>query len=659
MSKRVTKLYESAIEQSNISDRPYQRDFLTNPIYLKPNKPVVLGAGTSSGKTVIAILKLIMFYRSSLNKKKQCLVIPAFQEILRDNFMEQLREIEANYGKLPFTYVEIKGTNSEEQIRKAINKGINVIVCLPTTVKNHSSLFKNKIEWLYFDEAQYFYLRTMCQNLIKVIKPKYQMLMTGSVAKYNSRKNDFIIKYVPVAELSKLGYVSNPRVELIQSSYNFKDADYLSIWGNLKSGKTDSNNENIKALLSVAKGMLLTIKRPFMNVTTNTKAVKKMLRVFGEMDKTIMICNSIPQAECFYTVLNKELKGNVMISHSKTDKEDWDNFEKFKKNNVKLLIVVNQGRIGFSMRELFNIVDFSMTKDFEMIQQIFGRLLRTSVLQPGKQKIYYKVSTVELAKWYEYTMRCVMCLMHIGWYSTYQGDKKNFKFPKRIINTLNNSLKNNTKKSSKSKSNGFKISDEFPLDINYVNYVNQNMKSEFATYAWWDLKDVMREENPFNYKVLSEKEVREKAKQCKKYSDWRSNYSHYQYKAKVLGIDDEITSHMTRDIKNRGRVLTKKECAEIASKFSKRDDFKFEETYVHTYSRKKGWYNDITSHMVFGLGRNANTKRKVIQKDLNGKIIRTFDSLSDAGRTFNNSAVQRVIYGKKPHYNGFTFEYEK
>jgi superfamily II DNA or RNA helicase len=640
MNKRVTKLYESVIKQSKISDRPYQKDFLTNPIYSKPNKPLVLGAGTSSGKTVIAILKLIMFYLSSSNKKKQCLVIPAFQEILRDNFMEQLKEIETNYGKLPFTYVEIKGRNNEQQIRLAINKGINVIICLPNTVNNHSSLFKNKIEWLYFDEAQYYYLQTMCKNLIKVIKPKYQMLMTGSVAKYNARKNDFIIKYVPVAELYKLGYVSSPKVELVQSSYNFKDADYLSIWGNLKSGNTNSNSENTKALLSVAKGMLLTIKRPFMDVTTNTKPIKKMLRVFGEIDKTIMICNSIAQAECFYEILNKELKNNVMISHSETDKEDWDNFEKFKKNDTKLLIVVNQGRIGFSMRELFNIVDFSMTKDFEMIQQIFGRLLRTSVLQPNKQKIYYKVSTTDLAKWYEYTMRCVMCLMHMDWYSTYEGDKKQFKFPKRIANALNNTIKTNNKKSSKSKSNGFKISDEFPLDLNYVNYVNQNMKSNFATYAWWDLKDVMKEE--FGMKRWYS--VNEVKLELQKYST---------YKQAELNASWAITWAQRYDIsllnhlKKSFNLVNENEAKKVFKnwKGTKKEFREKYEKYMH-WAQRNGYYDKWTKHFKSGRWEGKYTDLNQIKKIIKVNNINSAQELKAYDRAMHAGISRNGLINK-------------
>jgi hypothetical protein len=488
----LSSLYYQILKKGNISDREYQLDFLTNPIYQNPKKPIVLGAGTSSGKTVIAILKLIMFFSNSKNKNKQCLVIPAFQEILRDNFVEQLYEIQSKYGDLPFTYKIIKGAGSEQQIKQAMMDKVNVIICLPTTINNHISLFKNKIEWLYFDEAQYFYLAKMCQDMVKKINPKYQLLMTGSVAKYNADANSYLIKYVPVSELHRLKLISNPRIELVQSSYNLKDSDYKSMFGRLKDGKTNNVSKNVESLYSVAKEMVLTLKNRFPNFVTNKYYGKRAIRIFGDMDKTIMICHSIPQAKCFHKILKAELKGKVLISHSKTDKEDWDNFTKFKTDDSKLLIVVNQGRIGYSMKELFNIVDFSMSKDFEIIQQIVGRLLRVSDLQPNKQKIYYKVSTVDLAKWYEYVMRCVMCLMHLEWYSTYKGDKKQFKFPHMVRNQ--NQPTNKTKSNSKSKSNNkFRISEEFPLDLDYVNYVEQNMKSEFATYAYWTLREAMVE----------------------------------------------------------------------------------------------------------------------------------------------------------------------
>jgi superfamily II DNA or RNA helicase len=595
----LKRTYNSIIKKSGIEDREYQKDFLTNEIYQNPKLPIVLGAGTSSGKTVMAILKLIMFYLNPKNKNKQTLIIPAFQEILRDNFVEQLKEIRIMYGVLPFTYKIVKGRDSKEQIKEAIDNGVNVIICLPTTVNNHSSLFKNKIEWLYVDEAQYYYLAKMCKDMIKAIKPKYQLLMTGSVAKYNANSNDYIIKYVPVAELHRLGLVSNPRIELVQSSYDLKDTDYKSMFGNLKDGKTNSIAKNIQSLHSVAKEMVLTLKNRFPNLVTNKYYGKRAIRIFGDIDKTIMICHSIPQANCFHKILFKELKGKVLISHSERPKDEMNMFNKFKTDDSKLLIVVNQGRIGYSMKELFNIVDFSMSKDFEIIQQIVGRLLRISELQPNKQKIYYKVSTTDLAKWYEYVMRCVMCLMHLEWYSTYKGDKKQFKFPYMVRNQNQSITK--TKSNSKSKSNNrFKISDEFPMDLDYVNYVEQNMKSEFATYAWWNLEDVLKED--FNKKSLNYNKTKEDIlKDASKYNlkqDWVKNNSANVAYAVRHGWLEEATAHMK--VGWSLNPITNKELKELASKFETKADFCREYRNYEGIAKRRGIWDDITKHMRAG-----------------------------------------------------------
>jgi hypothetical protein len=363
------------------------------------------------------------------------------------------------------------------------------------------------------------------------------------------------------------------------------------MFGNLKGNNTNSISKNIQSLHSVAKEMVLTLKNRFPNFVTNKYYGKRAIRIFGDIDKTIMICHSIPQAECFYKILKEQLKGKVLISHSETDKEDWENFSKFKIDDSKLLIVVNQGRIGYSMKELFNIVDFSMSKDFEIIQQILGRLLRISDLQPNKQKIYYKVTTVDLAKWYEYVMRCVMCLMRMEWYSTYEGDKRQFKFP-YMVRKQNQPI-NKVKSNSKSKSNNkFKISEEFPLDLDYVNYVEQNMKSEFATYAWWNLEDVLKQEFG-KLKSYNFDEALSIAKSCKDKNEFLTKHRKH---AKDLSYHNELD----RVYNELGWVTYKKrtlsEVKTAISKCKSMEQLETEYSWALTYARRYG-HNDLYKHL--------------------------------------------------------------
>jgi hypothetical protein len=664
----LKRTYNTIIKKTGIQDREYAKDFLTNEIYQNPKLPIVLGAGTSSGKTVMAVLKLIMFYLNPKNKNKQTLIIPAFQEILRDNFVEQLKEIRIMYGVLPFTYKIVKGHNSKEQIKEAMDNGVNVIICLPNTINNHIIHFKNKIEWLYVDEAQYYYLAKMSKDMVKQIKPKYQLLMTGSVAKYNAKSKDYIMKYVPVSELHRLGLVSNPRIELVQSSYDLKDTDYKNMFGSLKEGKTDSIAKNIQSLHSVAKEMVLTLKNRFPNLVTNKYYGKRAIRIFGDIDKTIMICHSIPQANCFYKILFSELKGKVLISHSERPKEEMNMFNKFKTDDSKLLIVVNQGRIGYSMKELFNIVDFSMSKDFEIIQQIVGRLLRLSDLQPDKQKIYYKVSTVDLAKWYEYVMRCVMCLMHMDWYSTYKGDKNQFKFPKRVI--PNKPRQTQTNKPKKSKSNNFKISEEFPLDLDYVNYVEQNMKSEFATYAWWTLREALTEleglksNTPLTKEMLIElatnaKTIKDLGFQTINIFKSRCINSGNWYGYNGLQLFNEITKHIPRQF--------------IWNVTEIKKDFKLNPPKtISSYSkstqgikaRQLGIFDELTKNLP--LGRIIWTKDMLLECVKNNKNYNDMMSTEYGRRAYDKiKSLKNKEFSKKcfshwdNYINGRRFEWNK
>jgi hypothetical protein len=551
-----------------------------------------------------------------------------------------------------------------------MSDGVNVIICLPTTVNNHIKHFKNKIEWLYFDEAQYFYLAKMVQDMIKDIKPKYQLLMTGSVSKYNAKSLDYIIKHVPVNELHELGLVSNVRVELIQSSYNFKDKDYISLFGKLKDGKTSNKDKNIEALHSVAKEMVLTLKSRFPNLVTNKYIGKRAIRVLGDIDKTIIICHSIQQAKCFYQILKPELKGKVLISHSKTDKEDWNNFEKFKTDDSKLLIVVNQGRIGFSMKELFNIVDFSMSKDFEIIQQMYGRLLRISDKAPDNTKIFYKVSTVDLAKWYEYVMRCVMCLMHIDWYSTYKGDKNQFKFPKKIQPKIPQPPQ--PSKPQKPKSNNFKISDEFPLDLNYVTYVEQNMKSEFATYAYWTLREAMVEmEGKFSNTPYTQNELINIAKNAKTIKELTepigSNHIN-SFKQKCInsgkwyGYDgdklfNEITKHIPRQF-----IWDEKNIREDFKNTEYKSQSKYRASTAGSKALELGIFDELAGHLPFGriiwtyemleqCAKESNSREEMISTSY-GR--RAYDKIKSSK---NNNLIKKCFSHWKNYINGKRFEW--
>jgi hypothetical protein len=52
------KTYFDLIKEKGLTNYSYQEQFLTNPDFYKPVKPIVLAFGTGGGKTFTTIMKL-------------------------------------------------------------------------------------------------------------------------------------------------------------------------------------------------------------------------------------------------------------------------------------------------------------------------------------------------------------------------------------------------------------------------------------------------------------------------------------------------------------------------------------------------------------------------------------------------------------------------
>ena len=116
-------------------------------------------------------------------------------------------------------------------------------------------------------------------------------------------------------------------------------------------------------------------------------------KFFKHLDKTIIWANSIKQANKFAEVLRTfdGLENSVLVSHSKND-DDSALMDKFKTDNdVRVLVSVNRGRMGWSYTELYNAIDFTMTRNLNSILQMMARLFRVSKVDAKKRKYFCKL----------------------------------------------------------------------------------------------------------------------------------------------------------------------------------------------------------------------------------------------------------------------------
>ena len=579
------------LSKRGLTELPYQVDLLTNPIY-QTNDRLVFAAGTSAGKTLTTILWL------ELNQPKKALIIPASKTILRDNF-----EVEIEKFNPTFTYSIV--TNKAE-LQKAISDKVQVIVALPQTLNKNYRLLP-KLDLFILDEAHQWYFKSTIKSIVKHTKPKKQLLLTGSPSKFVADGN-FTFKFVPVMELYDLGHVSNAKVEVVSSSYDFKQTDWLSAYSNLKSTKTNSPKKAKEALEMVCDEMLLKLQsKTNGKYLRNWKGANKISKLFNELDKTIIYTHSKKQADAFYKLLNDKMKGQVLLSHSESDSKS-ELFAQFQQDtNIKILVAVDRGRLGFNMPELFNIVDFTMTQSLDMLLQMYGRLLRKSTNNPDKTKIYFKVATKNTADYFVDLMTAMLCLTNMEWYSKYNGkNMAGIRIPKvlmstkKIVKALNTSQSIQTQRQTKPYISLVELG--IPNDLNiFRQSVIHTSDGIFDTIAETTLDDARREFFDIQLRgsaILNTKEEFHKIvkeNNLKTKTDLRNFPGRNLRKmAMKYGIWDDFPNGKKGNLSNEAFIEMKNE----ALKYNSRNEFKNNSRRLYNKARYYNLIDDICKHMI-------------------------------------------------------------
>jgi superfamily II DNA or RNA helicase len=514
-SKLMNRLesYQTIISQKNgIKEIPYQKDFIVNNEEFP--KPFVLAGGTSSGKTITTAIWIEMFYQNPLNKGKRTLLIPASTTVLRDNMGDTFDIFNPN-----FDYCVCK---DKEDLLSAINRDCDVIICLPQTLVGSISELKHFHNFILDEAHQWYFMKTITA-IIMSIQPINQLLLTGTPSKFIARGNKkFDFYFVSVMDLYELGFVCNVGIKVVSSTYNPSQSDYSSTYGSLGDSYKLKESDNTKSLKMVCKEMIAKLGSNRIKLSSSNP-----YSVLGDIEKTIIYCHSQKQANQFHKILNKTkgLVGNVLVSHTEVDRNSVL-FSQFKSDDSKkVLIAVNRGKLGFSMGELFNVIDFTLTQNIDMLLQMYGRVLRLSKHNPTKPKTYYKVATKDTAEYFVNLMKGMLCLTDMEWYSTYNGKNMGGMI---IQNVINNKVASTTStKRTKSKSVKPYVSIEelgIPLDLSFFKNIGTLKDThKFTTIAECSLDEVRREFFGIR-KVYTIEEAKEAIAKCSTLKQLRMEY---------------------------------------------------------------------------------------------------------------------------------------
>jgi superfamily II DNA or RNA helicase len=656
--------FSEIIKSRGLTELPYQKDFLTNPIYEKPSKPVVFAAGTSAGKTFTMAMWFELFYSNPKNSSKISLLIPASKTVLRDNTKISFEEFNPS-----FTYAICK---NRKELQEAIDNKIQVIVALPQTLVRSINILPN-VDRFVLDEAHQWYFKPTIQSLIKKVKPNYQLLLTGSPSRFVAQSDKFISKFVPVMELYDLGHVHNAKIEVVSSSYDFKQSDWLSSYGNLKKTKTNSPIKAKQALELVIDEMITKLKSTTDGkITRNWKGLNKVNSFFNHLNKTIIYTHSKKQANTFFKILNTKMKGKVLLSHSENDGKS-ELFSQFQNdNNIRILIAVDRGRLGFNMPELFNIVDFTMTQSLDMLLQMYGRLLRKSSDNPTKQKIYFKVATKNTADYFVDLMTAMLCLTTNDeptyYYSSYNGKNMGgIRIPKAVMSKKRvkaHTPSQSSKSSKQTKPYVSLVELGIPSDLNlFKQSALHSSDGLFDSIAWTTLDDVRCK--------FFETYTRPKHWNFQKVKLSINSINYKDEIKNIPGLIQAINRYSLKDyadkkLNSRKIKWTEETIREEFFKYKSRNEIVKASNGCTQAAKNLGIYEKLCNEMGWAKRKSPienkewtkKTCKKIKCYDFETmKYIKTFNSIRDAERELNLTDIKRVLSGEYKRRKNYYFKY--
>lgn len=646
----MAKGYKSIIKSKGLQELFYQVTFFAKKLWMNSVKPLVLAAGTSAGKTITSLIQLEIFYSIPENRKKITLILAASRSVLRTNFANALEQFNPS-----FSYYVV--TNKSE-LEEAIRDGYQVIVCLPQTLNNNYKMLP-KVTNFILDEAHQWYFKPTIQKIIKHCKPTRQLLLTGTPSRFIAKGDGFEFFFVPVMELYENGLVSNVKIEVVSSSYDFKQTDYLSSYGNLKSTKTNSAAKAKDAFTKVCEEMILKLRSKLGNkYLANVRGVNRITALFNDLQKTIIFCHSVKQANTIHKELSsmKGLSDSVLLSHSEND-SDSENFELFRTDKgYKVLVAVDRGRLGYNLPDLFNVVDFTMTQSLDMIMQMLGRLLRLSDMDI--QKVYYKVSTKNTSGYFVDLMTAVLCLFKMEWYSQFNGKNMGgIMIPKAL--TSKPKTKGKQSKSSSSKKSGtqqLRSLEELgiPMDMNLFNQsILYSQGDKFSTVAWTTLDEVRREFFEINKSKWNESNVKIEALKYNSRGEFsKKSGGAYGY-ALRNNLIDEYCKHMEIDEKSYDEI--KREVLKIAKKYSTRNEFHNKDSAAYYKAKQLGFFDEAVSHML--IIKKKWTKEEVINEAKKYKTRQEFRKNNKPAFDWAYKlSIENIAFNHMPKLKWYTLE---
>ena len=374
--------------------RPYQDRALSNLHELfSTHDAAVLAACPGAGKTYMAL----RLAAEILAQGGVVLVLAHGTLVIKEQWIGKVREY---FG------IEPDG---------ALPDGL--MIALPQAKREIRKELKNrKVDLLIVDESHEFYHgEKLVQNIIKVLKPRHELLLTGTPARFVA-DGRFPIEVVSGCEVYREGEdtgkpnLTDLHFGLVTSGYLTDGQTDYNEDGDLKDTYQTTREATSVTLDAFLKEAITRLKTNSSGTLGNLKSLtraNKFLKVFNTLDKTMIATRSIAQAQDVAAILSG-MGVTVVLSDSESDPDNLK-IEEFKQDaTARVLVVVQRGILGFDYPELCNVVNLTCSRNINRIYQLYARVLR--VHPDGREKIYFHVTSSSQAALDSYYLQAALCL---------------------------------------------------------------------------------------------------------------------------------------------------------------------------------------------------------------------------------------------------------
>lgn len=519
--------------------REYQKRLFNETIKsLSSEVPTVLSAAPSSGKTFMASEVVNKYFKDGMRS----LVLAHGTTVLKTQFYNSF----LNY--FPELSNEVCAVPSKQA------KKHSVLIGIPQGIKG-SVKDLGKIDLLVVDEAHEFFFADTVQKIVRALKPKAILCLTGTPSKfvYENKKcaNSYNIVVLPLSEVPEENIADTKIcVRPINSKISYSDFN-------------DENDVNSKY-----------------SKDHSSNFVKECLSdVSHKMYPLLIAARDVKQAHVVRSTL-ANLGHKVGLSTAEDDFESV-RIEQFKRGEIDILVVVRRGILGFDMPEMKTVIDMTLSRNINRMYQLFARVLRVS--STGIKKEFIKISPKSILGSYKLATNAMLHLGCREWISLYDG---------KSINDLN-LIDFEGSGGGRSGGRGEYISlDNDPntgLEVS-LNFLKNQAKTGRFTVR---ISEVRKRIGEISRTMWTLDSCIEDAKKYSRKVDWHRSVNSGYHTASKNGWLEECCKHM-----NNRNSWTLENCKKIAKKFKTRTEWCKKSGSSYGTARNNGWLEQCCKHMT-------------------------------------------------------------